>query len=126
MPLARIDLRAGTTPEFRAGIGDVVYAAMLGALGVPADDRFQVIAEHSPDDLVYDPGYLGISRTDGIVIIQVTLNAGRSIEQKKAFYSAVADGLHDRLGVRRKDVFISLVEVARENWSFGNGEAQYA
>ena len=126
MPLARIDLRTGTTPEFRAGIGQVVYDAMLSALGVPADDRFQVITEHAPGDLVYDPGYLGISRTDAVVFIQLTLNAGRSVEQKKAFYAAVADGLHDRLGVRREDVFVNLVEVAKENWSFGNGEAQYA
>jgi 4-oxalocrotonate tautomerase len=41
------------------------------------------------------------------------------------FCEAVADGLHERLGLRREDVFINLVDVTKENWSFGNGEAQY-
>ena len=71
-------------------------------------------------------GRFGIRRTQDCVFIQLTLNAGRSLEQKKEFYKAVADGLHERLGVRREDVFINLIEVAKENWSFGNGVAQYA
>ena len=92
----------------------------------PKDDRFQVIHEHSPESHIADENYLGIERTKDCVFIQLMLNAGRTVEQKKAFYKAVADGLHGRLGLRREDVFISLVEVAKENWSFGNGEAQYA
>jgi phenylpyruvate tautomerase PptA (4-oxalocrotonate tautomerase family) len=95
-------------------------------LKAPAKDRFQVINEHTPEDHIADEGYLGIRRTQDCVFIQLTLNAGRSLEQKKGFYKAVADGLHDRLGLRREDVFINLVEVAKENWSFGNGVAQYA
>jgi 4-oxalocrotonate tautomerase len=93
---------------------------------VPKDDRFQIITEHAPSDLVIDPTYLGIDRSKDAIIIQVTLNEGRTVELKKAFYKAVADGLHKRVGLRREDVFIGLVEVKKENWSFGNGEAQYA
>ncbi|MEC4591795.1 MULTISPECIES: tautomerase family protein [Nitrospirillum] len=126
MPLARIDLVKGKSAEYRHTIGEVIYGAMLSTLNVPKDDRFQIITEHGDSDFVADPTYLGIHRTRDTVIIQVTLNLGRTLEVKKAFYKAVADGLHARLGLRREDVFINLVEVPKENWSFGNGEAQYA
>jgi 4-oxalocrotonate tautomerase len=95
-------------------------------LNVPEDDKFMVISEHAPGDLIVDPDYLGIHRTADAVVIQVTLNEGRTVAVKQDFYRAVADGLHERIGLRREDVFISLVEVKKENWSFGNGEAQYA
>ncbi|VFU09418.1 tautomerase family protein [Methylocella tundrae] len=126
MPLVRIDLARGKTEHYRQTVGDVVYEAMIATLNVPADDRFQIIAEHSPNDFIVDQNYLGIKRTDDVIVIQVTLNAGRSVDLKRAFYKAVADGLHQRLDLRREDVFINLVETAKENWSFGNGEAQYA
>lgn len=126
MPLVRIDLAHGKTEHYRQTAGDVVYEAMMATMNVPADDRFQIVAEHSPNDFIVDQNYLGITRTDDVIVIQVTLNAGRSVDVKRAFYKAVADGLHQRLDLRREDVFINLVETAKENWSFGNGEAQYA
>ena len=126
MPLVRIDLPAGTAASYRSAIGEVVYAAMVETLNVPKDDRFQVITEHSGAGLVIDPNYLGILRSKAALLVQVTLNEGRTVELKKAFYKAVADGLHERVGLRREDVVISLVEVKKENWSFGSGEAQYA
>lgn len=126
MPLARIDLAQGKSAEYRRTIGEVVYDAMIDALNVPEDDRFQVVNEHPPENFIVDPTYLGVSRTADCVVIQLTLNSGRTVEVKRAFYKAVADGLHERLSLRREDVFISLVEVPKENWSFGNGEAQYA
>ena len=126
MPLARIDVPAGQSADYRSVIGDVVYNAMISALKAPKDDRFQVITEHPAGGLVIDPTYLGIQRTENAIIIQVTMNEGRTLDMKRAFYKAVADGLHERLGLRREDVVINLVEVKKENWSFGNGEAQYA
>ena len=126
MPLARIDVPTGKSADYRSTIGEVVYNAMLSVLNVPKNDRFQVINEHSSGQLVIDPTYLGIERTKDAIIIQVTLNEGRTVDMKRAFYKAVADGLHERLGLRREDVLINLVEVKNENWSFGNGEAQYA
>jgi 4-oxalocrotonate tautomerase len=126
MPLVRIDLPRGKSAEYRRGIGDVVYEAMIQTINVPANDRFQVITEHAAENLVADPNYVGIERSADCVFIQVTLNEGRTTEQKRAFYRAIADGLHQRIGLRRQDVFINLVEVKKENWSFGNGEAQYA
>jgi len=126
MPLARIDLIEGKSAEYRRTIGEVVYQAMIGVLKAPKDDRFQVITEHEVGDFIFDPTYLGISRTPDCVFIQLTLNKGRTVAVKQAFYKAVADGLHERLKMRREDVFISLVEVDKENWSFGNGVAQYA
>ena len=126
MPLVRIDLAAGKSPDYRRMIGEVVYEAMISTINVPKDDRFQIITEHAPADFIVDPTYLGIQRSPDCVIIQVTLNEGRTVDQKRAFYKAIADGLNSRLNLRREDVFISLVEVRKENWSFGNGEAQYA
>jgi phenylpyruvate tautomerase PptA (4-oxalocrotonate tautomerase family) len=99
---------------------------MISALNAPKNDRFQIITEHPSGGLVVDPTYLGIQRTDNAIIIQVTLNDGRTVDMKRAFYKAVVDGLRERLGHRREDVVINLVEVKKENWSFGNGEAQYA
>lgn len=126
MPLVRIDLPRGQFAEYRRSVGEVVHDAMIAALNVPKDDRFQIIAEHEPADLVIDPSYLGIQRSPACIIIQVTLNEGRTSEAKRAFYKAVAEALRARLGLRREDVLINLVEVKKENWSFGNGEAQYA
>ena len=99
---------------------------MIATLNAPKDDRFHVISGHTRDALLIDPTYLGIDRSADALIIQLTLNEGRTLEVKKAFYKAVADGLHERVGLRREDVFINLVEVKKENWSFGNGVAQYA
>ncbi len=126
MPLARIDLAEGKTADYRRTIGDVVYDAVFEVLKAPKDDRFQVITEHPAGDFIFDPSYLGIQRSKDCVFIQVTLNSGRTVEQKRAFYKAISDGLYERLRLRREDVFISLVEVSKENWSFGNGQAQYA
>lgn len=126
MPLVRIDLVAGKSPEYRRAIGEVVYDAMIKAINVPKDDRFQVISEHAPGDFIVDPNYLGIQRSRDCVILQITLSDGRTVEQKRAFYQAIVEGLHQRLGLRREDVFINLIEIRKENWSFGNGVAHYA
>lgn len=125
MPLVRIDLRQGKDAGYREEIGRVVYEAMV-SVGVPEKDRFQVITEHDVSGFLFDPSYLGIDRTDDLVIIQITWNEGRTVEQKKTLYKAIADGLAASPGIRPQDVFINLVEVKRENWSFGNGVAQYA
>jgi phenylpyruvate tautomerase PptA (4-oxalocrotonate tautomerase family) len=126
MPFIRVDALAGRySDKQRAAMSDVLYDAVRG-IGAPEGDRFQVFTEHAPGRLAFDPGYLGIARTDGFVAVQVTLNAGRSLEQKRGFYAQIAEGFQTKAGVRREDVFINLVEVPRENWSFGNGEAQYA
>jgi 4-oxalocrotonate tautomerase len=124
MPLVRIDLRKGKADAYRQEIGRVLYEALVG-VGVPEKDRFQVIAEHDASTFLFDPSYLGVERTDDLVIIQITWNEGRSVEQKKALYKAIADGLAKSLGIRPQDVLINLVEVKKENWSYGNGIAQY-
>jgi 4-oxalocrotonate tautomerase len=125
MPLVRIDLRQGKSPDYRRTIGDVVYDAMREVINVPEHDRFQVINEHHPDNLIFDPTYLGIQRSADCIFIQIALSEGRSVEQKQAFYKAIVEGLHERLNLRREDVTINLIDVKKENWSFGNGIAQY-
>jgi 4-oxalocrotonate tautomerase len=125
MPLVRIDLRKGKPSVYREAISRIVHEALV-SVGVPKDDRFQVIAEHDSPNFVFDLNYLDIRRTEDLVIIQITWNEGRTVEQKKALYKAIADGLAASVSLRREDVFINLVEVKRENWSFGDGIAQYA
>lgn len=125
MPLVRIDLIKGKSDAYRRGVGDAVYRALLG-IGAPVDDRFQIVTEHEPNGLMYARSYLGIERTDDLMVIQITLVEGRSVDQKRALYQALADDLHETLALRREDLFVNLIEVAKENWSFGNGIAQYA
>lgn len=126
MPFVRIDVLPGRSQDQLTAIGDGVHRALVEAIGIPAADRFQVIATHAPGGLVFDPGYLGIERTPGIVFVQITLSVGRTLEQKRALYAAIVRNLSASAGVRTEDVLINLVEVVKENWSFGNGIAQYA
>jgi 4-oxalocrotonate tautomerase len=126
MPLVRIDLQKGKDANYRRKAGQIVYEAMVATSGVPKNDHFQVIGEHSAENFVFDPDYLGIHRTNDLIMVQIFFNEGRSVDQKKALYKAIADGLSAELKVRREDVLITLVEVKKENWSFGNGIAQYA
>ena len=125
MPLVRIALMKNQQEGFGKKIGEVVYRTMVDIINVPADDNFQVITEHGATTLIYDPGYMGIQRTDGIVIVQITLSEGRTVELKQAFFRMLAQRLNDELNIRMEDVFVNLVEVKKENWSFGNGIAQY-
>ena len=125
MPLVRISLRAGKSEQYRRALADGVHQAMVEAIDAPAQDRFQIITEHSANDLIYDPSYLGVERSDDIVIVQITLSAGRKPPQKRKLYQRITENLAKNPGVRPQDVMINLVETAWENWSFGNGEAQY-
>ena len=126
MPLVRIDLNKSYTQDISKKIGEIVYAAMEQEINVPKDDKFQIITRHDASEINIPDSYLGIKYTSGIIIIQITLNGGRSVELKKKLYKKIAEELHSKLHIRKEDVFIGLVEVNKENWSFGNGEAQYA
>jgi phenylpyruvate tautomerase PptA (4-oxalocrotonate tautomerase family) len=126
MPLVQISLRKSTSQHHAERVGEVVHRAMVNAIGIPEDDHFQIITEHEAGGLVYDRSFLGIERTDGIVIIQITLAEGRTRDQKKKLYKQISDALSDELDIRPEDVFVGLLEVSVENFSFGNGEAQYA
>ena len=124
MPLVRIDMLKGRSDAEIAAIGDGVQRAMVETINVPERDRFQVINEHAPGRLVYNDAYLGVKRSNAIVIIQVFLSKGRTTEAKQAFYAACTKYL-EAAGVRKEDVTITFTESTREDWSFGNGVAQY-
>jgi 4-oxalocrotonate tautomerase len=125
MPLVRIDLARGKSAQYRKSLGDIIYRAMTDVINVPQDDKFQVITEHPAEELNVTPTYLGIRYSPDLLLIQITLSQGRTVEQKSAFYKRVALDLQRELKIDPQDVFINLVEVAKENWSFGNGVAQY-
>jgi len=126
MPLVRIDLPQSIGAEERASIGEIVYQTLADVFNVPAGDNFQIITAHNRDALRIDPSYLGINRSAAAFAIDITLNIGRTVELKKQFYATLLDRLNAEAQVRRRDVLIVLTEVAKENWSFGNDEAQYA
>ena len=126
MPLSRISLRHGKPAPYRKAILDGVYAAMRETFEVPEDDRFMLVTEHDEGGFDYGKSYLGIERSDDLVIIQLIVSNTRTVAQKKALFARIVEKLGQNPGIRPQDVFINLVEVAKENWSFGNGEAQYA
>jgi 4-oxalocrotonate tautomerase len=126
MPLVRISLREGKSEQYRQALGDGIHQAMVEAIDAPPQDRFQIITEHTSNDLIYDPTYLGIERSDNIVMVQITLSAGRKPGQKRKLFQRMAEILAKNPGLRSQDLMINLVETAWENWSFGNGEGQYS
>jgi 4-oxalocrotonate tautomerase len=125
MPLVRISLRQGTSPEYRKALGDGVHRAMVEALAIPPEDHFQVITEYPPEGLIYDPQYLGVRRSDRVVFVQITLSSGRKPQQKRRLFKRMAEILAQTPGLPPQDLLINLVETSWENWSFGNGEAHY-
>jgi 4-oxalocrotonate tautomerase len=126
MPLTRVSLRRGKSAVYRKAILDSVYQAMHETFDVPEDDRFMTISEHDDPDFSYGADYLGILRSDDLVLIQLTVSKTRTVDQKKALYRGIVERLSDSPGLRPEDIFINLVKVAPENWSFGHGIAQYA
>jgi len=125
MPLVRISIRQGASAEYRKALADGVHRAMVEAIAIPPDDRFQVITEHPPEALIYDPQYLGIHRSDRIVLVQITMSFGRKPQQKRKLFKRMSEILVESPGLRPQDLLVNLVETSWENWSFGNGEAQY-
>ena len=124
MPLVRIDLPESIDANTARRAGETVHKAMTEVINVPHADKFQVITRHPSGGRNLTSEYLGIRYSEKLVLIQITLNQGRTVEQKKTLYRRVADNLAE-IGLRREDVIINLIEVPKENWSFGNGEMQY-
>lgn len=125
MPFVNIYLRKGKSHEYLREVANAIHESLVAEAGVPQDDRFQVIHQLEPHEMLAHPSYAGVSRSENLVIVQITLNAGRTLEVKKALYADMARRLGRAVDVRPDDVLISLVEVVKENWSFGNGMATY-
>jgi phenylpyruvate tautomerase PptA (4-oxalocrotonate tautomerase family) len=126
MPLIRISLRQGKPSAYRKALANGVYLALRETFNVPEDDLFVTISEHEEDNFLYGANYLDIERSDDLVIVQITVSNTRSVDQKKALFKRIAEQLGTEPGLRSEDVFINLIEVEKENWSFGHGIAQYA
>ena len=125
MPLVQISLCRGKPPGYRAALRDGIHRALCATFDVPEADRFALVTEHEPEDFAYDSGYLGIERSQDLVMIRITVSRTRGVAQKKALYAAIARNLAEAPGLRPEDVLIVLTENAREDWSFGKGVAQY-
>ena len=127
MPLVRIAVPTGKSPAYRKAISEGIQRALVETFDVPKDDLFQIVTEHEPNtELVRSPAYLGIDYSDDLIMIQVTANDTRTLEQKKRLFRRIAEHLSENPGLRPEDVLINIVEVKKENWSFGRGLAQYA
>jgi phenylpyruvate tautomerase PptA (4-oxalocrotonate tautomerase family) len=126
MPLVRISIPEGRDKDFAKAVGGGIHDAMVATIDIPADDHFQVITEHDKSLLVADPHYLGVARSEGAILVQITLRSGRSDDKKRALYRTIVENLQARAGVRKEDVLVTLVENEPIDWSFGNGVAQYA
>jgi 4-oxalocrotonate tautomerase len=126
MPLVRVSLSRGKSADYKQAIGDGIYRAMRETFNVPDEDRFVIVSEHGENELQFSRTYLDIAHSDDLVIIQITANNTRTVDQKKALFARIAELLSQKPGLRKEDVFINLVEVAKENWSFGNGITQHA
>jgi len=125
VPLVRITLRKSRSPEFLREVSNAVHDALVATANVPADDRFQIIEEVESDRLIAHPSYGGVSRGEGLIVIQITLNAGRTLDMKRALYADIARRLQESVDVRPDDVLVNLVEVSKEDWSFGGGRMTY-
>ena len=126
MPFVKIYLRKGKSPEYLRSVADAVHEALVAQANVPPDDRFQVIHQLEDNALIAHPSYGGVNRSKDLIIVEITLNAGRTVDIKKNLYADIARRLQEAADVRPDDVLISLVEVVKENWSFGGGRATYA
>jgi 4-oxalocrotonate tautomerase len=125
MPLVRISLHQGTSPAYRQALSEGVHRALTESLAIPPDDRFQVITECAPENLIYDPGYLGVQRSDRVVFVEIIMSTGRKPQQKRKLFRRMVEILAESPGLRPQDLLVNLVEVSWENWSFGDGEAHY-
>ena len=125
MPLVQVSLRRGKPAAYHQAIFDGVYRALRETFNVPEDDRFMTVTEHDASTFSVSPTYMNIQRSEDAVILQLTVSNTRTREQKQALYRRIVELLGDKPGIRPEDVFINLVEVLPENWSFGHGIAQY-
>ena len=126
MPFVRVSVTEDTPDEHLQRISDAVHESMVTTFQVPAKDRFQVLTRHPPDELICAPEYLDIVHSGPVVFIQITCNEGRTLEMKKALFARLAASIEAGGFIRAANVIVSFVEVKKENWSFGNGIAQYA
>jgi 4-oxalocrotonate tautomerase family enzyme len=125
MPLVRITLASGSPKEKRRALGDAAHKVLVEVAKAPADDQFQIVEEIPAENLIFSPSYMGIAHQAPLVVVQVFMNVGRTVEVKQALYAALAQAMADTGGFRKEDVIVNLVEVPRENWSFGGGKMSY-
>ena len=125
VPLLHISMRAGKPAAYRQAIFDGLYRAMRDALNVPEDDQFMTITEHDAANFRYGNAY-GVVRSADVVYIQITVFSTRTAEQKKALFRRIAELLGESPGIRPEDVFVLVLDAAKENWSVGHGLAQFA
>jgi phenylpyruvate tautomerase PptA (4-oxalocrotonate tautomerase family) len=124
MPLVRIDVQEGRTPDELRKLADTIQDVMLDVFAAPPRDRYQIITEHPKGHIIAEDTGLGLQRTDRIVIIQI-LQQGRSTEQKQAMYAELAKRLEAECGVGGEDLIISVLANRHVDWSFGLGRAQF-
>jgi 4-oxalocrotonate tautomerase len=125
MPFVRISVQSSTPAATRKLIADSVYEAMRETIGIPEGDRFIVVTAHEANDMFIDPSFMGANRSNQLVLTQIFLSRGRTVEQKQALYQSIATRLNQAAGITLDDVMIVLNENSFEDWSFCKGQAQF-
>jgi 4-oxalocrotonate tautomerase len=125
LPLVILSLESGCTSAQKRQLADAVYEALRAGIQIPENDRFVAIREHAPGDLIADPGYLGLARSEHPVFVEITLRRGRATEKKQALFREIAQRMSSTGLVRTEDILIVLRENETPDWSFGSGVAQY-
>ncbi len=126
MPLVRISVPQSTSTQDIEAVSESVHQALVAHCSVPLADKFHLVQRHARDELICTPEFLGVQHTTKVVMVQIFLSAGRSLEAKKALYAQISQQVAATSSFTASDVIINLSETTRENWSFGNGIAQYA
>lgn len=125
MPFTRISILKGKSPDQIRAIADGVHHALVEAFKAPLKDRFQIVEQRTAETLIYDKDYLGIERTDDLVVVHITAGRWRDTAQKQALYRIICERLSVDAQVRPEDVLVYLTLNDKDDWSFGNGIASY-
>lgn len=124
MPLIQVDLQKQENPETLHHILDTIHECVVEAFDIPPKDRYQIVNQHDPEELILLDTGLGFERTNRQIVIRVT-SKQRTQDKKEKLYELLAQQLESECSIPPKDLLISIVENGDADWSFGFGRAQF-
>jgi len=122
MPFFNVHVPKGLFPlDQRKAIADSLAHSLQESFGLPPEDKFVVINEHSEGFMFLHPTYKDVERSAGAIVISVYIPASRPMSEKRKLLKEIVQRLHDNVGIRPDDVFVTLIPLPSENFSFGRG-----
>ena len=127
MPVAKIHVLKGQYNEARLGkVSSAVQEGLISALGIPAEDFFQIIHVLPRGQFPHTPSFLGLKYSNDLIILEITFISGRPKEKRLALLKALNDRVVAAAEISSDDLLITFYETPGENISFGRGLAQRA